>query len=267
MDLDLDKASAKNILSELSWVPEPMLQAARDVQNMKNSLNTDVLGKARALASGPNSIVTIAADSGLEPFTKEDQPMVGIDSDDMTYCGMCGGSGSLAGKVVGASADLCDIPSTCDELREIAPDGSDGAFDMKELSFDPWYIVQGSINPASDKALDAAAVRDGLRSFFVAEEMSGVQVTAYPDVPDELMNVSSPSPGSLSVHAFARLSPLFRFRLALLCPSLPCLGCATDSIDGRVLPHAHHRRWLRAASSTPPPCPRPSRAPSPNPTR
>jgi hypothetical protein len=133
--------------------------------------------------------VNTDAREAIESFGQEGRPMVGMNADNVDYCGMCGDNV----KVEGAGADNCLVAETCDAFRQVAPAGVDAAFDWKELSFDPWYIVQGTMNPATDKALDVDQFRDGLRSFLIASEKTGVQVTAYSTEPDPLFKQMMPN--------------------------------------------------------------------------
>lgn len=130
----------------------------------------------------PHPIPQVTPETELQFIDQDELATLAMDAPDVEYCGVCG-EGT---KIVGSAADQCMEFETCDAFRAVAPEGTEAAFDWKELSFDPWYIVQGEMNPASDKALNVDLFRDGLRSFFVANESAGVHVTAYSMAPDAL---------------------------------------------------------------------------------
>ena len=111
----------------------------------------------------------------------KDRPMVGVGSE-MEYCGVCGDNAHVSGP----HADQCTEHESCEGFRQVAPEGTEAAFDWKEMAFDPWYIVQGNMIPASNDKFDIDAFRTGLRSYFVATDQPGVQVTAYSTEPDAL---------------------------------------------------------------------------------
>lgn len=130
--------------------------------------------------------------------------MLGMDSDDVEYCALCGKGGNVAG----ANADQCLQYDSCSALLAQGPVAENLDVGLKDISFDPWYIVQGEMNVASDKPVDEDLFRNGLRSFFVANESRGVQVTAYSMEPDQLFadmmpglkDTIKPAPGLDATH-------------------------------------------------------------------
>lgn len=151
--------------------------------------------------------MTDAAQANLMAFGQEGRAMLGMESPDVEYCAVCP---SEYATVVGNSADQCMTFESCEAFQAVAPEGTGAAFAFDGVSYEPWYIVQGEMNPASDRAIDVHTFREGLRAFFVANETAGVYVTAYSMAPDALFQEMLPNlpgmPASAAADSFNPVS-------------------------------------------------------------
>ena len=103
-----------------SWVPQGILDGALAV----NKLQAEHGGGA---ASG-----------------REKSDLLTMDSDDVDYCALCG-----TGVVSGINGAQCDVAESCDALKAVAPVGTEAAFDMGEIQFDPLHLVMAEFNPTT----------------------------------------------------------------------------------------------------------------------
>jgi hypothetical protein len=130
-----------------------------------------------------------------------------MDSDDVDYCALCG-----EGTVTGIHAAQCDMASSCDALREVAPQGTEAAFHMGEVHFDPLHLVMAEFNPTTPDGqhIKPHDFRDGLKSFFIGNETIGAKVSVYSNKPDKLFKEFLPNApvSGLANNAFPKSTPL-----------------------------------------------------------
>ena len=109
-----------------SWVPAPMLEAAKGVAELRNQLDQLQASRGLGMGLGQDEPATLRVENSL-----------------LDYCGVC----ETEGEVVGAGMEVCDVEASCQSLQARAPPAAQALFDYDE--------VRRSIHPSIHRSMPA----------------------------------------------------------------------------------------------------------------
>lgn len=108
-----------------------------------------------------------------------------VENEGLDYCGIC--ETDLVG---GKGLNTCNVMDSCADLREQAPEGTQAAFDMGDVSFDPTHMVMAEFLPTTgasveEGSFDPSMLRRALQGFLKKNGTTGVQVSTFPAMQDK----------------------------------------------------------------------------------